>query len=262
MNDTLTLHQGTAPLLVSLPHDGTHIPAEIAERMRPAARRSPDTDWHVGKLYDFARELGASLIRPHCSRYVVDLNRPSDGHAMYPGQTETGLVPTIMFNGEPIYREGETVDQAEISQRTERYWQPYHTTLTEELARIKAAHGRAVLWEGHSIPGRVPMLFEGRLPDLNLGTADGASCRPELAARLEQVLGDQTDYGHVRDARFKGGYITRHFGQPEQGVDAVQLEMVQAIYMDEDSFDYLPERAARVQPLLRQLLQTCVEAAV
>lgn len=259
MDNRYTLHMGTAPLLISLPHDGSRIPDEIAARMQPAARRSPDTDWHVGTLYDFARELGASILRPLHSRYVVDLNRPADGHALYPGQSETGLVPTVMFSGEPIYRDGETIDAVEIARRTERYWKPYHDALRDEVARLKAAHGRVVLWEGHSIRARVPMLFDGRLPDLNLGTAGGASCRPELAARLVDVLDAQPGYSHVRDARFKGGYITRHYGQPEQGVDAVQLEMVQEIYMDEASFEYLPERAAKVQPLLHHLLQTCLE---
>lgn len=256
--ETCTLHQGTTPLLVSLPHDGSEIPEDISRRMVPAAQRSPDTDWHVGKLYDFARELGASIIKPRYSRYVVDLNRPSDGHAMYPGQKETGLLPTIMFSGEPIYRDGEVIDEAEIARRTTHYWQPYHTALAEELDRIKAAHGHAVLWEGHSIRGRVPMLFDGRLPDLNLGTADGASCHRELADRLGALLDAQSAYSHVRDARFKGGHITRHYGQPAQGIDAVQLEMVQACYMDEDSFEYRPERAAEIQPLLRQMLQACL----
>lgn len=257
--NTYTLHQGTVPLLISLPHDGSEIPDDISRRMRPAAQHSPDTDWHVGKLYDFAREMGASFIKPRYSRYVVDLNRPNDGHAMYPGKKETGLVPTIMFSGDAIYRDGEVIDEREIAQRIATYWKPYHDALGAELARIKTAHGRAVLWEGHSIRGRVPMLFEGRLPDLNLGTADGASCREILAGWLAAVLDSQSDYSHVRDARFKGGHITRHYGHPGQGVDAVQLEMVQDCYMDEVSFEYLPEKAAKIQPLLGQLLQACLD---
>ncbi len=254
------LHRGSAPLLVSLPHDGSEIPEPFASRMTPEARRSPDTDWHVGRLYAFARELGASVLRPRYSRYVVDLNRPADGRALYPGRSETGLVPTVRFDGGPIYWPGQEPGTDEIRERVAHYWQPYHDALRGELERLRAAHGRVVLWEGHSIRAEVPMLFEGRLLDFNLGTHAGASCRPALRARLEAVLAAQRDYTHVTDARFRGGYITRHYGQPEQGIDAVQLELVQATYMDEDSFEYLPERAARVQRLIRGLLEGCVES--
>lgn len=253
--DNFTLHRGSAPLLISLPHDGSAIPSDIAQGMCDAARASPDTDWHVGALYDFARELGAGVLKPHWSRYVVDLNRPADGHAMYPGQTETGLVPTRMFNGEPIYLEGKFPDTAEIASRIPRYWQPYHEALATELERLCAHFGSVVLWEGHSIRSEVPMFFEGRLPDFNLGTADGASCTPGLQHRLIRVLEDQRQFSHVVNARFKGGYITRRYGQPEQGIDAVQLELAQINYMDEDSFDYQPDRASRVQAVIRELLQ-------
>ena len=258
MNAIFELHRGNAPLLVSLPHDGSAIPDEIKSRMTPAARRSPDTDWHVGCLYAFARELGASVIRPIHSRYVVDLNRPSDGHALYPGRAETGLVPTVMFDGNPIYAEGEQPDAAEIAARVERYWRPYHAALAAELDRVRAEHGRVVLWEGHSIRGVVPMLFDGHLPDFNLGTASGASCRPALREALASVLSAQSRFSHVVDGRFKGGHITRHYGSPDQGIDAVQLELVQANYMDEASFDYLPERAEPVVALIRRLLEAAL----
>jgi N-formylglutamate deformylase len=256
--DIYTLHRGSAPLLVSLPHDGSAIPGAIAARMTTAAQRSPDTDWHVGQLYAFARELGASVLQPHFSRYVVDLNRPSDGHALYPGRSETGLVPTVMFDGLPIYRDGAVPDAVEVAARVDTWWRPYHQALADEVRRLRNAHGRVVLWEGHSIRGEVPMLFDGRLPDFNLGTADGAACRPGLRTALDGVLAGQTAYSHVLDGRFKGGYITRHYGNPADGVDAVQLELVQANYMDEASFDYLPAHAARVQRVIRRLLQTCL----
>lgn len=256
--NNVTLHRGSAPLLISLPHDGSAIPSDIATRMCVAARASPDTDWHVGQLYDFARELGASVLKPRWSRYVIDLNRPADGHAMYPGHTETGLVPLRMFNGDLIYLDGEEPDATDIASRVQRYWQPYHQALAQELERLRTHFGSVALWEGHSIRSEVPMFFEGRLPDFNLGTADGASCTPGLQHRLIRVLEGKQQYSHVANARFKGGYITRHYGQPERGVDAVQLELAQVNYMDEDSFDYQPLRAAKVQTVVRELLQACL----
>ena len=253
--DVFTLHRGTAPLLLSLPHDGSEIPPNLAARMTPGAARAPDTDWHVARLYEFAGELGASVLVPRFSRYVVDLNRPPDDTSLYPGQNTTGLCPAVRFSGEPVYREGTEPDAAEVQARVETYWRPYHQALRSELARLRAEHGRVVLWEGHSIRGEVPFLFEGRLPALNLGTADGASCTPGLQARLEAVLAGQQDYDWVANGRFKGGYITRHYGNPAEGVQAVQMETSQRTYMDEASGEYDPGRAAQLQPLLRRLLE-------
>ena len=258
MTDVFTLHRGDAPLLLSLPHDGSLIPPALAQRMVPAARRAPDTDWHVSRLYAFARELGASILVPRHSRYVVDLNRPEDDVSLYPGQNTTGLCPIVQFSGEPVYLEGQGPDAAEVASRVDTYWRPYHQSLQSELARIRAQHGRAVLWEGHSIRGEVPFLFEGRLPDLNLGTAAGASCSPVLQSRLEAVLAAQDEYDWVANGRFKGGHITRHYGDPGNGVDAVQLEISQRNYMDETSFDWDEGKAARLQRVLRALLEAAL----
>jgi N-formylglutamate deformylase len=256
--DIYQLHQGTTPLLVSLPHNGTAIPEAIRLRMTEAGKRVADTDWHVDRLYAFARELGASIIVPSHSRYVVDLNRPSDGQALYPGQRETGLVPTISFADENLYLAGAAPDATGIAERTRVYWQPYHEALKSEIARLRAMHGRVVIWEGHSIRSHVPMLFEGRLPDLNLGTSAGASCDAGLQAKLASILQSQSRYTHAVNGRFKGGYITRHYGAPAQGISTVQMEIAQCNYMDEDSFAYLPERAAELQPLLRDMLRACL----
>lgn len=257
--DTFSLQRGHVPLLISLPHDGSYIPDDIAMRMRAAARDSPDSDWHVGRLYEpLARALGASVLRPLASRYVIDLNRPSDGHALYPGQRETGLVPTIGFDGEPLYLDTDSPDAAEIQRRTAAYWQPYHDALAQELARLRAEHGRVVLWEGHSIRSRVPMLFDGQLPDFNLGTAGGASCSETLQTRLQACLAAQDTYSFAVNGRFKGGYITRHHGHPEGGVDAVQLELAQLNYMDEASFAYDESRAPAVQALIEEMLRICL----
>jgi N-formylglutamate deformylase len=255
--DTFTLHRGTAPLLVSLPHDGHAIPDALAARMTPEARRAPDTDWHVSRLYAFARELGASMLVPRYSRYVVDLNRPPDDTSLYPGQNTTGLCPAVRFCGEAVYREGQAPSADEVGERVQAYWRPYHDALRAELDRLHAAHGRVVLWEGHSIRGsELPFLFEGRLPDLNLGTAGGASCSPALQNRLEAALEAQRDYDWVVNGRFKGGYITRHYGEPARGIDAVQLEISQRIYMDEATFEYDESRAAQAQRVLGTLLRT------
>lgn len=253
--EIFSLHRGTAPLLVSLPHDGTHVPDAIASRLTGSARRVPDTDWHVARLYGFARELGASLLVPTHSRYVIDLNRSPDDTSLYPGQNTTGLCPVRQFDGSPVYLDGQEPGEDELRERVATYWRPYHEALAGELERLRALHGRAVLWEGHSIRGELPWLFQGRLPDLNLGTASGASCSPELAGRLGRVLAGQDGYDWVANGRFKGGYITRHYGRPEQGVEAVQMETSQRCYMDEASFEWRPERAARLEPVLRQLLE-------
>lgn len=257
--DTFTLTRGNVPLLISLPHDGTWLPEDLATRMQPRARQVPDTDWHVARLYEpLAKELGASVIKPVASRYVVDLNRPADGHALYPGRRETGLTPTIGFDGQPLYLDEQEPGADDIRQRVETWWRPYHAALAGELARLKTQHGRAVLWDGHSIKSHVPMLFEGRLPDFNLGTADGASCSADLQWSLTRVLEAQRRYDFVVNGRFKGGYITRHYGQPAESVQAVQLELAQCQYMDEEGFDWDEARAVQVQATIRELLRCCL----
>ncbi|MFC5576556.1 N-formylglutamate deformylase [Lysobacter niabensis] len=256
MNDIFELHRGTAPLLVSLPHNGSEIPPELAGRMVERARIAPDTDWHVARLYGFARELGASMLVPRYSRYVIDLNRPPDDTSLYPGQNTTGLCPAVQFTGEPVYREGQAPSADEIAARTGTYWRPYHEALQAELARLHAAHGRVLLWEGHSIKGSdLAFLFPGRLPDFNLGTSAGASCSPQRQARVEAALAAQSRYDFVVNGRFKGGYITRHYADPANGVDAIQLEISQRIYMDEATFAYDEARAASAQAVIRGLLE-------
>ena len=255
-----TLHRGTAPLLISLPHDGSEIASDIAGRLTPAARRVPDTDWHVSRLYAFARELGASILVPRFSRYVVDLNRPPDDVSLYPGQNTTGLCPVVQFSGEPVYLPGQEPGPDDIAARVRTYWEPYHATLQQELARLRAEHGRVVLWEGHSIRSVVPFLFDGRLPDFNVGTAGGASCTPALQARLDAVLSAQSRYSYVINGRFKGGYITRQYGRPADGIEAIQLELAQLNYMDEDDFSYLPQRAEPTAAVIRRLLEAALES--
>jgi N-formylglutamate deformylase len=256
MNDVFTLHRGSAPLLISFPHVGTAIPPDQQHRYTPRALQVEDTDWFLDRLYGFAADLGATLIVPQHSRYLIDLNRSSDNRPMYPGQNNTELCPTRHFTGETLYREGQAPDEAEIQRRVQRYWQPYHDALRDELAALKARHGHAVLFDAHSIKSELPWLFEGTLPHMNVGTAQGHSCAPTLRAAVAAVFESQSDYTHVIDGRFKGGHITRHFGQPAQGVHTVQLEMCWRAYMDEaPPYRWHDARAAQVTPLLRQLVQ-------
>ena len=256
--DVFTLHRGRAPLLISMPHDGIVVPERMLRRMRPSARSVPDTDWHISRLYGFARELGASLLVPHYSRYVVDLNRPPNDSSLYPGKNTTGLCPVTQFSGEPVYLDGEQPGPEEVAERVERYWRPYHTALAEEIDHLSTLHGQVVLWEAHSIKSAVPFLFDGQLPDLNLGTVDGASCSSWLQDRLLGVCAGQDEFTWVINGRFKGGYITRHYGDPAAGIDAIQLELAQCTYMDESSTAYLSRQAELLQVLLSQLLQTCL----
>lgn len=257
------LRQGTWPLLISMPHVGTHVPPALAARFTPDARQVHDTDWHLERLYDFADAMGASVLVATHSRYVVDLNRPPDNQNLYPGQDTTGLCPVDTFDKTPVYSDGDVPDDAEIIARRDAIWQPYHQQLQAELSRLKAAHGTVVLWDAHSIRSVLPRFFEGRLPDLNLGTANGASCDPELAQALLGIGEAASAYQAVLNGRFKGGYITRQYGRPADGVHAVQLEMTQCTYMQEAMpFDYLPEQATRVQPHLRAMLEAALNFAL
>ena len=256
-DDVFTLTRGALPLLVSLPHVGTRIPDDQQHRYVERALGVEDTDWFLDRLYGFVREMGASLIVPRHSRYLIDLNRPPENTPMYAGANNTELCPTRFFTGELLYRDGLAPDDDEVQRRVERYWRPYHRALGAELARLKSARGHVMLFDGHSIKSELPWLFDGRLPDLNLGCAAGASCAASLRTALAETLTEQRRFTHVVDGRFKGGYITRHYGRPHDGVHAVQLEMCWRCYMDEappHAFD--AARARAVTPLLRRLIET------
>jgi N-formylglutamate deformylase len=249
------LSPGDTPLLISMPHSGTYLPPELATRMSGTAREVPDTDWFIPQLYQFAGELGATVICATHSRYVVDLNRPPDGEPLYPGRRETGVCPIETFDGEVLYGAGDEPSPQEIAARLQRYWQPYHDQLLA-LIRERVAHfGRCLLWDAHSIHSTLPGLFDGRLPDLNVGTVDGRSCSPGIATRIVSMLAAQTQFTHVLNGRFKGGYITRHYGQPAAHVDAVQLEIAQSAYLREARAPIFDAAFAKpLQILLRQAL--------
>jgi N-formylglutamate deformylase len=250
---------GTTPLLISVPHCGTEIPAEMAARMTPEALAVPDTDWHVEKLYDFAPSLGAGLITARMSRFVVDLNRDPAGKPLYPGADNSELVPLKTFGSEAIYRPGLEPDQGEIDARRDAYWVPYHARIADELRRLHTQFGVAVLWDGHSILSHVPRFFEGRLPDFNLGTGKGVTADAGLTGRVMRVLEGAEGFSSILNGRFTGGYITRHYGNPANNMHALQLEMAEAAYMVEGPpFAWNPARAAPLKAVLREVVEALV----
>ncbi len=252
------LRHGESALVVSMPHVGTFVPHCIGRGLADCAARRSDTDWHLPRLYDFLDALDATVIAANFSRYVVDVNRPPDGSNLYPGRDTPRLCPVDTFDSQPLYRKGEP-SADEIARRVERYWKPYHARLAREIGRLRAAHGAVLVWDAHSIVSVAPRLFEGRLTDLNLGTGGGVSCDPGIASALLVAAKRHGWLSVVLDGRFKGGYVTRHYGRPLEGVHAVQLEMVEALYMREESpYTFDEARAARLRPVLRELVETAV----
>ena len=256
---TYTLHRGTTAMLVSMPHVGTEIPFELQKSYVPRALNVEDTDWHLARLYDFLQALGVSVLQPQFSRYVIDLNRPPDDAPMYPGASNTELCPTRFFNGDALYQSGQEPSLQEVQRRRNLYWQPYHDALAFELARIKAVHGFALLWDAHSIRSHIPWLFRGKLSDLNIGTASGAAAALAISGAVANTV---DGFSHVINGRFKGGYITRHYGQPEKHIHAIQLEKCQSLYMTETPpFAYDVMLASKLQPTLKRMLMAGLQAA-
>jgi formiminoglutamase len=267
--DWLVVERGDGPLVLSVPHAGTQLPGDLEPHLVSPWLARQDTDWYVDQLYSFAGGLGATVIRTRVSRTVIDVNRDPDGRSLYPGQATTGLCPTTTFDGEPLYRAGGEPDAAEIAARRARYYAPYHARLAAELDRLRAAHGRAVLFDAHSIRSVVPRLFEGTLPVFNLGTNSAQSCAPALARALQAIC-TASGLPTVVDGRFKGGHITRHYGQPGRGVHAVQLELAMRSYLAEPASGpveghwpppYQPDRAAALIVILRRLVHACLGPA-
>ena len=246
----------SSPLIVNVPHAGTHLPQAIARTLMPAGLAVPDTDWYVDKLYDFVPAMGATLMVATHSRIVVDLNRDPSGDALYPGASNTEICPTATFAELPIYLPGMEPDSAKIASRLEQYWQPYHRQLAAEIARVKAMHGYCILLDAHSIVSVAPRFFSGRLPDLNLGSADGKSCAASLADGAFRVLSEADGFSAVHNGRFKGGYITRHYGDPGNNVQALQLEMAQRCYMDEAApLKFNNTQSAKLSAVLKVLVE-------
>lgn len=260
LDDSVEVVRGDAPLLLSLPHTGTALPDEVATCLVSPSRAWADTDCWVEKLYDFAPNLGVTVVRQRLSRTVIDVNRDPSGASLYPGMITTGLCPLETFAGEPLYRDGAEPDAEEIERRRVLYFQPYHRALRSEIKRLRQLHPALIVYDAHSIRSLVPRLFPGRLPDLNLGTDDGRSCSPEWALRVERRCADSA-FSHVHNGRFKGGWITRHYGRPDTGVHALQMEIAQAAYMQETEpgespfGPYDPERAEPLRQFLMALFE-------
>ena len=266
--DFIKLTRGDAPLLISMPHTGTDIPPEVdAELVSPWLARK-DTDWWIDRLYDFAAELGATVLRTTVSRTVIDVNRDPSGASLYPGQATTGLCPITSFDGEPLYRSGREPDEAEIARRRSRYFDPYHAALAAEIDRIRGGHARVVLYDCHSIRSVVPRLFDGELPHMNIGTNSGTSCAPSLQRAIEAVCA-ASPFSWVSNGRFKGGWITRHYGRPNAGVHAVQMELACRAYMEEPAAmnganwpkRYDVDTSRPMRDTLRAVLATCLSLA-
>jgi N-formylglutamate deformylase len=261
MDQLFDFQQGTLPLLISVPHAGTDVPEEIRVRMTDAAAKLPDTDWFVPRLYDFDSLDDASWLVANVSRYVVDLNRPPDNENLYPGQNTTGLCPETNFDGTRVYKHGESLTAGEIEARVEAFWRPYHRQLQRELESIRGRFGFAVLLDLHSIASRVPNLFPGTLPDINLGTNRGKSVEPSFQSMLDHLVVKPRRYSTVMNERFVGGYITRHYGDPSHRIEALQIELSQATYLDERTGNWDPVKVAKIQIVLQEFVQTVLSWA-
>ena len=265
----LEVRRGEAPLIVSFPHTGTDIPADIEARLTSPWIGRRDADWWVDRLYDFAADLGATTVRTAVSRTVIDVNRDPSGASLYPGQATTGLCPDTTFDGEPLYRDGQAPAPDEVAARRARFFDPYHAALADEIARLRAAHGRVVLYDAHSIRSRIPRLFEGALPHFNIGTFAGAACEGGLAAAVAAAC-EAPGFTQVTDGRFKGGWTTRRYGRPADGVHAIQMELACRGYMDEPEAapmesgwptPYDETRAAPMRAVLTRVLKACIAFA-
>ncbi|SEK94953.1 formiminoglutamase [Pseudoxanthomonas sp. GM95] len=266
--DWLQVHRGEAPLIVSFPHTGTELPAELEDQFVSPWLARRDADWYVHQLYDFVRALGATTVRTAISRSVIDVNRDPSGVSLYPGQNTTGLCPVTTFDDQPLYRDGLEPDEAEIARRRETWFLPYHAALDAEIARLRAAHPVVVVYDAHSIRSHIPHLFDGELPQFNIGTNTGASCSPTLETAVEARCA-ASGFSHVLNGRFKGGWITRKHADPSGGVHSLQMELACRGYIDEPAITapetwptpYTDARASALQAVLRQVMDDCLHFA-
>ena len=248
--------KGESSIILAMPHSGLYVPDDILARLNPNGRKLSDTDWHVDRLYtDLIPNV--TMIRANFHRYVIDPNRAPSGASLYPGQNTTGLCPTTDFDGEPIYHAGKAPTDDEVEQRRQTFHAPYHAAITEEITRVKAIHGTALLYDCHSIRSKVPFLFDGDLPDFNIGTFSGQSCAAAISQAVVKICAEAQGYSYVENGRFKGGWTTRHYGQPKQNVHAIQMELAQKTYMTEaPPWSFLDQKSDRLRAVLKSILMS------
>ncbi len=259
MSVSIEVHEGDSPLVLGLPHTGTDLPTDVSDRLNATGRALADTDWNIHTLYSGLVQ-NVSSVRTRFHRYVIDVNRDPSGQSLYPGQNTTGLCPVTDFDGVPIYQDGAEPDADEVERRRVLYHAPYHAALEQQMARVSARHGFAVLYDCHSIRSRIPFLFDGVLPDFNIGTNDTTTCAAEIEAHVYRICRKTTDYSTVLNGRFKGGWTTRHYGRPLDGWHAIQMELAQSTYMTEaPPWDLIPSRANELRVQLADILRTLME---
>jgi len=264
----LTLTRGDAPLILSMPHTGVDIPRDIEYGLVSPWLARKDADWWINLLYDFAHAMGATVIRTGISRTVIDCNRDPSGVSLYPGQATTELCPTTTFDGEPLYRPGFEPQGPEIAMRRATFFDPYHAAIAATIARLRGKHNNIVLYDCHSIRSKISRLFEGTLPNFNIGTNNGATCSPALTSAIEAAC-DETGFTRVTNGRFRGGYTTRHYARPNEGVHAVQMELACRGYMREPfsvsqgewPTPYDEDVAGPMRTVLTHVLQACIRFA-
>ena len=256
------VHQGTSPVILGLPHTGTEVPEDIWARLNDNGRILADTDWHIHKLYDGLLD-NVTTVRATFHRYCIDANRDPAGVSLYPGQNTTTLIPETDFDGLAIWKDGEQPAEADIADCISRFHKPYHEALAAEIERVKAIHGVAILYDCHSIRSHIPFLFEGTLPDFNIGTDNGKTCAPVIEAAVFGVAKQAEGYTSILNGRFKGGWTTRHYGQPETGVHAIQMELAQSTHLATEAvpFAYDEAKAAELRSHLKDILQQLEAAA-
>ena len=251
----INITKGDSPLVLAQPHGGIDIPPDIYSRLTATGQAIEDTDWHITRLYDGLID-GATVVSTSIHRYVIDANRDPSGQSLYPGQYTTGLCPTTTFDDIPLYRDGEQPSADEVAQRQIKFHQPYHDALREQLDRVHQRHGFVVLYDCHSIRSQVPCLFEGKLPDFNIGTNNGSTCSEAITLAVENACAAATQYSQVSNGRFKGGWTTRHYGEPESGYHAIQMELAQCNYMQEEApWHYDDAKAQYLRDALKRILE-------
>ncbi len=262
MMQVVSVTRGQSPIVLGQPHGGTYVPDDVAARLNANGRSLKDTDWHINRLYE-GLLADATVVQSHVHRYVIDANRDPNGVSLYPGQNTTTLVPVTDFDGQPIWQSGQESSVDEIEARRHAYHAPYHAALAEELRRVKTRHGVAVLFDCHSIRSRIPFLFKGTLPDLNIGTDNGVTCAPKIEF-VTNELAASSPFDTVLNGRFRGGWSTRHYGQPEAGIHAIQMELAQSTYLtaETEPWAFDSGKANRLRPWLHDILTAIQDTAL